>query len=282
MTSTSISGSACSARGCAEWGFFLADSWRVAAERHPQLRPALRAAAAVPRANNSYSIATPRRYLRTVGRQRQWRLQCVPAGRHARAEGRLPSVRQGRQRLQHRQEQLRAQPRRRLELGGGPLGSILGREQGDSVLRGGYTLAYDRPGMSDFATAIDDNPGISQTANRNYPLGNLGTPGTILLRNPADLGPPSFQTTRVYPMTDVVTGDIMTFEPESPGTVLADLDRRLAAQADERPRVRGEICRNAVARELADLQLQRGQYRRERFPRRVPRGAAEPAGEYRR
>jgi hypothetical protein len=96
---------------------------------------------------------------------------------------------------------------------GGLLGSVLGRQEGDSVLRGGYTLAYDRPGMSDFATAIDDNPGISQTADRNNTLGNLGTPGTILLRNPADLGPPPFSTTRVYPMTDVVTGDIMTFEP---------------------------------------------------------------------
>lgn len=97
---------------------------------------------------------------------------------------------------------------------GNVLGALLGREQGDSVLRAGYSLAYDRPGMSDFATAIDDNPGISQTATRNHALGNLGTPGTILLRNRADLGPPPFNATRVYPMTDVVTGDIMTFEPD--------------------------------------------------------------------
>ena len=40
--------------------------------------------------------------------------------------------------------------------------------------------------------AIDDNPGISQTANRNHTLGNLGTPGSVLLRNPAELGPPAF------------------------------------------------------------------------------------------
>jgi hypothetical protein len=97
--------------------------------------------------------------------------------------------------------------------GNGVLGAILGREEGDSVVRGGYTLAYERPGMSDFATAIDDNPGISQTANRNNSLGNLGTPGDILLRNRGDLGPPAFPTVRVYPMTDVVTGDIMTFDP---------------------------------------------------------------------
>jgi hypothetical protein len=100
-----------------------------------------------------------------------------------------------------------------LPSGSGLLGSLTGREDGDSVIRAGYTLSYERPGMSDFATAIDDNPGISQTADRNHSLGNLGTPGTILLRNPAQLGPPAFAPTRIYPMTDVATGDIMTFDP---------------------------------------------------------------------
>lgn len=100
-------------------------------------------------------------------------------------------------------------------LGGqnGLLGSVLGRQEGDSVLRGGYTLAYDRLGMSTFATAIDDNPGISISASRNHDLGNLGAPGTIFLRNPSALSPAPVPPTRVYPMTDVVTGDIMTFQP---------------------------------------------------------------------
>ena len=69
-------------------------------------------------------------------------------------------------------------------------GSVLGREEGDSVIRGGFTLGYNRPGMSDFTGALDDNPGVSQTATRNHALGNLGTPGSILLRNSRDLGPP--------------------------------------------------------------------------------------------
>jgi hypothetical protein len=97
---------------------------------------------------------------------------------------------------------------------GGLFGTILGRSEGDSVLRAGYTLGYNRPGMSDFTGAIDDNPGVSQTANRTHALGNLGTPGSILLRNRADLGPPAnLPLTRQYPMSDVVTGDIMMFEP---------------------------------------------------------------------
>ena len=100
-------------------------------------------------------------------------------------------------------------------LGGnrGLLGALVGREEGDSVLRGGYTLAYERPGMSTFATAIDDNPGIAISASRNHDLGNLGGPGTVFLRNRSALGPPVIAATRVYPMTDVVTGDIMTFDP---------------------------------------------------------------------
>jgi hypothetical protein len=96
---------------------------------------------------------------------------------------------------------------------GGFVGSVFGSEEGDSVLRAGYTLGYNRPGMSDFTGAIDDNPGIAQTHSRNHTLGNLGTPGTIFFRNPGDLGPLPFSPTRQYPMTDVVTGDILAFDP---------------------------------------------------------------------
>jgi hypothetical protein len=93
----------------------------------------------------------------------------------------------------------------------GVLGSLLGAD-GDSVFRAGYSLAYSRNGTSDFSGAMDDNPGIALTADRNQSLGNLGTPGSILLRNRADLGPPAFPTKRVYPMTDVVTGDVRIFD----------------------------------------------------------------------
>jgi hypothetical protein len=95
----------------------------------------------------------------------------------------------------------------------GLLKALFGGNEGDSVLRAGYTLGYNRPGMSDFTGTIDNNPGIAQTASRNHDIGNLGDPGTILLRNPAQLGPPAFSTTRQYPLTDVVTGDITTFDP---------------------------------------------------------------------
>jgi hypothetical protein len=96
---------------------------------------------------------------------------------------------------------------------GGILGTILGREEGDSVVRAGYALAYDRPGTSDFTGGIDDNPGIAISATRTVANGRLGTPGSILLRNRADVRPAAVPTTRVYPMTDIVTEDVHIYDP---------------------------------------------------------------------
>ena len=95
----------------------------------------------------------------------------------------------------------------------GILGAILGREDGDSVLRGGYAVAYDRPGTADFTGGIDDNPGIAITASRTVSNGLLGTPGSILFRNREDLAPPPIPATRVYPMTDLVTEDVHIYAP---------------------------------------------------------------------
>ncbi|HEY0876732.1 MAG TPA: TonB-dependent receptor [Vicinamibacterales bacterium] len=97
---------------------------------------------------------------------------------------------------------------------GGLLGAVLGREEGDSVLRAGYSLGYNRPGMSDFTGAVAANPGVTLTANRNHTIGNLGTPGSILFRNRGDLGPPAdLPTVPEYPMVDAITGDITAFDP---------------------------------------------------------------------
>lgn len=83
---------------------------------------------------------------------------------------------------------------------------------GDTVVRAGFARAFNRPGMSDFTGRYDDNPGIATTVNRTQGLGNLG-PLPLLLRQPARLAPPPFSETREYPMTDVVTGDVATFDP---------------------------------------------------------------------
>jgi hypothetical protein len=95
----------------------------------------------------------------------------------------------------------------------GLLGALFGRAEGDSVLRAGYALAYDRPGTADFTGGIDDNPGIAITADRTISNGLLGTPGSILLRNRDDLGAPPVPETRNYPMTDLPTEDVHIYSP---------------------------------------------------------------------
>jgi carboxypeptidase family protein/TonB-dependent receptor-like protein len=94
---------------------------------------------------------------------------------------------------------------------GGFLRGFLG-SPGDTVFRGGFLRSFNRPGMSDFTGRFDDNPGILLTVNREQDRGNLGTL-PVLLRNRNTLGPPSFPSTRVYPMTDDVTEDVATFDP---------------------------------------------------------------------
>jgi hypothetical protein len=99
----------------------------------------------------------------------------------------------------------------------GLLGRLLGQD-GDSVFRAGYSVAYSRNGTSDFSGQFGNNPGVSITVDRNANLGgdaNLNNDGLglpVLLRQPNRLGSPPFPLTREYPMTDVITGDMSIFE----------------------------------------------------------------------
>ncbi len=88
---------------------------------------------------------------------------------------------------------------------------ILG-EEGDTVVRGGYALAYNRPGMSDFSDVFGSNPGVTIDATRNLNNGNLG-PVPVLFRDRSALGPPSFPTTATFPYTEIQTQDIQIFDP---------------------------------------------------------------------
>jgi hypothetical protein len=87
---------------------------------------------------------------------------------------------------------------------GGLLGRILG-DKDQTVLRGGYAIAYNRRGIGEFRGIISANPGISITTNRDLTTGNLvgGALGSLplLLRETSRLGPPSFVSTPTYPLT---------------------------------------------------------------------------------
>ncbi len=88
---------------------------------------------------------------------------------------------------------------------------VLG-EPGDSSIRGGLSRSYSRAGMTDFTTPFGANPGLQITADRSAGLGNLGAL-PLLLRNATSLGAPSFAEKPIYPMSDVVTQDVNTFDP---------------------------------------------------------------------
>ncbi len=88
---------------------------------------------------------------------------------------------------------------------------------GQTVVRGGYSMSYNRNGLGDFSGTFGANPGVAITTNRDLTIGNLvgGSLGSlpVLLRETSRLGPPAFSPTPVYPFTEVVTGDANIFDP---------------------------------------------------------------------
>jgi hypothetical protein len=80
----------------------------------------------------------------------------------------------------------------------GFLHKILG-SPGDSVLRAGYSIAFQRPSTSDFTVVYGSNPGVSIDATRNQTNGNLGTLPVLL--SSSNLGAPPVNLTRTYPMS---------------------------------------------------------------------------------
>uniref|UniRef100_Q01VH0 TonB-dependent transporter Oar-like beta-barrel domain-containing protein n=1 Tax=Solibacter usitatus (strain Ellin6076) TaxID=234267 RepID=Q01VH0_SOLUE len=97
-----------------------------------------------------------------------------------------------------------------------PLHWLFGRG-GKSVLRAGYSVAYDREGNSAFS-ALANNPGGFVSAARSLTLGNLVT-GTgsdtlpLLLRQTSRLGPPAFPDAPSYPMPGSVSNSVNVIDP---------------------------------------------------------------------
>jgi hypothetical protein len=83
---------------------------------------------------------------------------------------------------------------------------ILGSHDGDSVIRGGFAMAYQRPGMSDFTGVFGANQGISVNLLRDNTNASL----PILLRNQPSLpGAPS----ATYPILPTsITNTVNAFD----------------------------------------------------------------------
>jgi hypothetical protein len=89
---------------------------------------------------------------------------------------------------------------------------MIGNE-GDTVLRAGFTMAFSRQGMNQFSGVLNGNPGLTITANRNETLGNLG-PAPLLFSDRSRLGAPNFPSTPVYPNSGLVTDSVSAFNPD--------------------------------------------------------------------
>ncbi len=88
---------------------------------------------------------------------------------------------------------------------------VLGKP-GDSVLRGGFSRAYQRGGMSDFTGVFGSNPGIAIDASRSQTNNNLGTPPLLLTGG--DLSAPSVPQTRIFPLAvPSVSSSVFVFDP---------------------------------------------------------------------
>src|SRR5207247_932059 len=97
---------------------------------------------------------------------------------------------------------------------GGVLGHLFG-SSGQTVFRGGFSMAFNRDGINTLIGTISGNTGGTLTVNRNSTSGNLvgGSLGSfpLLLRETNRLGPPSFPDTPVYPLTGAITNAANTY-----------------------------------------------------------------------
>jgi hypothetical protein len=92
----------------------------------------------------------------------------------------------------------------------GFLGALFGKNEADSVVRGGFTRAFSREGTARFSDRFGANPGVTIPASRNAAQGNLGTL-PLLFRDDARLAPPPFSF--AYPFTDAINQDVNLMDP---------------------------------------------------------------------
>ena len=87
----------------------------------------------------------------------------------------------------------------------GLLSKVFGSD-GKSVIRGGFSIAYNREGLGDILDTLVNNPGGTLTSTRSITNNNLvgGSLGSlpVLLSQTSRLGPPVVPDSPVYPITN--------------------------------------------------------------------------------
>jgi len=96
----------------------------------------------------------------------------------------------------------------------GWLNRLLG-EGGQTVVRGGYSIAYNRNGIGDYSNVYGANPGVTITVNRDLTIGNLAPIAQlpVLLRETNRLGPPAFKSAPSYPFSGEITDSANIIDP---------------------------------------------------------------------
>jgi hypothetical protein len=84
-------------------------------------------------------------------------------------------------------------------------------ESGQTVLRGGFSMASVREGTQVFQSIVGANPGGTITTNRSLTLGNL--PVGTYLRTGAPFAPAAFPSTPTYPNNGLITDSVNAFDP---------------------------------------------------------------------
>lgn len=201
-----------------DWGFFISDTWRM--RPNLTLNLGLRYELQMPftSQNNSYSTSTYEDVCGVSGVAPQGGCNLFQPGF---LPGRLPTFQEfPKGSRAYNIDRNNFAPNFGINWvpspGPGLWRTILGPE-GDTSFRAGYSLAYSRPGMSDFTGVYGSNPGVQITTNRTLGLGNLNQDGLglpVLLSQASRLGPPVFSETRNYPMSPEATGSVNIFDPD--------------------------------------------------------------------
>ena len=100
----------------------------------------------------------------------------------------------------------------RPNVGNGLISKLLSPEP---VLRGGYSVSYDREGFAPFTSIFGSNPGGSRAGTRSIALGNLGTdaPLPVLFSQTGRLSPPATPSV-AYPFTPAINETMNAYFPD--------------------------------------------------------------------
>jgi hypothetical protein len=83
---------------------------------------------------------------------------------------------------------------------------------GQTVFRGGFSVAFNRDGINTLIGTISGNPGGLMSVNRDTNTGNLGSLPLFLSQRDR-LGAPAFPDTPNYPLTGAISNSAATYDP---------------------------------------------------------------------